>query len=217
MTSATLFPVLQFHDDEVTQGFFARIGRFHADVDVGRFCRYTGLPHADFCDGTDAVLVTTAALTGLDLERLGYNLLRRLNDSRFLLRGETLAVTVLHRTTVRFCPQCLAEDRARNPRLGHGADRLRWSWLLRPVVSCPIHHKVLVECPEPDAVKAFDLTLLQARNEALLRRLPLAVDHLPGALQTYVVARLQFAEDRDRAQSEAAFPADAEGRDDPRR
>ncbi|ULB10230.1 TniQ family protein [Cereibacter azotoformans] len=195
MKPAPLFPALPFHDDEVTQGYFARIGRLHAGVDVGRFCRYTSLPPSDFRNGADAVLDTTAALAGLDPERLGHNLLRRLDEDRYLLRGETLAVTVLRRTTVRFCPQCLADDRACDPGLGPGAERLRWSWLLRPVVSCPVHQTVLVECPEPDAVKAFDLTLLRARNEALLHGLPPAIHHVPGALQTYVVARLEGLRD----------------------
>lgn len=195
MTLGPLLPALPFHDDEVTQGYFARIGRFHSGVDVGRFCRYTSVPPADFRDGTETFLVQAAALAGLDPERLGHNLLRRLPGDDYLLRGETLAVQVLRRTTVRFCPECLAADQARDPDLGQGAGRLRWSWLLRPVIICPVHRTVLVECPEPEAVKAFDLTLLRAKNAALLRTLPPAAHHLPGELQSYVVARMEGRRD----------------------
>lgn len=191
MTAEILLPALPFHEDEVTQGYFARIGHFHAGVDVGRFCRYTALPLTDFRDGTDEFVANAAALSGVDLDWLRRNTLRRLPDDQFLFRGETLSVAVLRRTTVHFCPQCLAEDQARNPELVQGACRLRWSWLLRSVVSCPVHGTELVECPEPDAVKAFDLTLLRARNEALLRAKRPARKHQPGNLQRYVVSRLE--------------------------
>jgi hypothetical protein len=48
-----------------------------------------------------------------------------------------------------------------------------------------------VECSEPESVKSFDLNLLQARNEELLRNIPQAVERRPGDLQSYVVARLK--------------------------
>lgn len=191
MNSKVLLPALPFHEDEVTQGYFARVGHFHAGVDVGRFCRYTALPLIEFRDGTDEFLANAAALSGVDQDWLRRNTLRRLPDDQFLFRGETLAVSVLRRTTVRFCPQCLAEDLTETPEPGQRACRLRWSWLLRPVVSCPVHDTKLVECPEPDAVKAFDLTLLHARNEVLLRAKPPAEKLQAGYLQRYVVERLE--------------------------
>lgn len=51
MTVRRLQPTIPFHDDEVTQGYFARIGHFQTGADAGRFCRFFDLARADFRKG----------------------------------------------------------------------------------------------------------------------------------------------------------------------
>ncbi|MBK0329433.1 TniQ family protein [Rhodobacteraceae bacterium F11138] len=190
MTAVVLTPHLPFHDDEVSQGYFARNGYYHAGVSAGKFCRYSRVNRADFRAGTDAFCVATASLTGVPDEQVQMNALRVEADGSLCLRGERLAVEVVRRTYVRFCPHCLSEDTAAHSGKGDGAMRLRWTWLLRPVVACPIHGMTLQEVAAPDPVNAFDLGRLFAQSNTRPEEMRSPADAKAGVLQRYVVNRL---------------------------
>lgn len=190
MTGIVLTPHLPFHDDEVSQGYFARNGYHHAGVSAGKFCRYSRVNRADFRGGTDAFCAATASLNGVAQEKAHMNTLRRKVDASLCLRGESLAVEIVRRTFVRFCPHCLHDDLETHSGLRDAALRSRWTWLLRPVVACPIHAVSLQELPAPDPVKAFDLGHLFAQNSIRLGGVQFPSDAKPGALQHYIVTRM---------------------------
>ncbi|WP_096785916.1 TniQ family protein [Rhodobacter sp. CZR27] len=195
MTRSLLLPTLPVCADEVTQGYFSRLGHFHAGVDVVRFCGYFGLRPPDLRDGTEEFANALVAVYGAEADAVDRNLLRRISDDSFLLRGVTLSLPVLLRTTVRFCPDCVRDDAASHPELGQGAVRLRWSWLLRPVVRCPLHVTSMVECSTRDSAKAFDLPTLLAHHQMSATSAPPVEPHLQGKLQSYVLGWLDGRRD----------------------
>ena len=190
MTRNVLTPHLPFHDDEVSQGYFARNGYYHAGVSAGKFCRYSHIHRADFRSGSDAFCDAAALLTGVPQEKLQLNSLRLEADGSHCMRGESLAVEVLRRTFVKFCPQCLHDDLETHSGMVDGALRLRWTWLLQPVVVCPIHSVLLKEIPASDPVNAFDLGRLFAQNGIRYEDALISPEAKPGALQNYVVNRM---------------------------
>ncbi|WP_262386641.1 hypothetical protein [Roseobacter fucihabitans] len=73
MTAQWLQPTIPFNDDEVTQGYFARIGHFQTGVDAGRLCRFFDLARADFRDGNNQCVEVIAATSGESSSRLEHN------------------------------------------------------------------------------------------------------------------------------------------------
>ena len=185
-----LSPPLPFHDDENGQGYFARLGYFHAGVNVGKFCRYSTVDRFDFRWGRAAFSEAAAELSGVELERLDANTLRHEAGVVFYLRGHKLTLPVIRRTVVRFCPECLRADHDGISVLAAVSGRLRWAWLLRPVVACPVHNVRLMGLPAPDAVNAFDLPRLFAQHDVQLTDMTSTDVLAPGPLQDYVVSRM---------------------------
>lgn len=196
MKHEALTPHLPFHDDEVSQGYFARTGYFHAGVPVGTFCRFLKLGRADFRDGTDAFTQRMAELSGGPADGIRFNTLNVVSGDQLHLRGERLGMPVVRRTYVRFCPQCLQDDMAAHPASGPATARFRWAWLLRPVVTCARHGTLLAELPAPDPVKAFDLPKLMTENDFLLTEAAKGAPAVSGDLQRYVEDRLWGDKDR---------------------
>lgn len=195
MTLQALAPHLPFQDDEIGQGYFARTGYFHAGVPVGTFCRFLKVGRADFRDGTEAFTQRMAALSGGSADEIRFNTLKVVDVDQLQFRGERLAMPVVRRTYVRFCPHCLQEDMAGDHAAGLAAQRFRWVWLLRPVVTCARHGVLLAELPAPDPVKAFDLPKLLTENEFRLSETTKSVAAAPGDLQKYVEYRLWGVKD----------------------
>ena len=189
MTGARLSPGLPFLNDEVAQGYFGRLGYFHAGVNIEKFCRYTQLMPNEIVDGTQSFIGLTADLSGVPVEKIRLNTLQRISEDGFELRGERLALPVLRRTTLCFCTSCLRDDKERKPDMEDGAYRLRWSWLLRPVVTCPVHGERLTKLRVNNPVRNFDLGRLLAANEVDL--VNAGAEPIPcGALQAYVLSRM---------------------------
>lgn len=183
-------PVIPFHDDELTQGYFARIGYFQAGVDVGTFCRFFDLLRTDFKTGNNRCIEAIAAISGQSADRLGQNAIQALPDGNLMLKGEILGLPIVRRVTAQFCPHCLAADEEAEPALGRAAWRFRWTWLLKPVVACPVHNLALVSLPAKDPVAAFDLRKLSAQNHLDIAPIE-DIDPLsPGSLQRYVISRI---------------------------
>lgn len=191
MKPELLTPHLQFHDDEVGQGYFARLGYFHAGVSAGKFCRYSGLDRGDFRSGTMSFSELTAALSGTSVQSVFLNTLRQDADDTLHLRGERLGLPMVRRTFVGYCPCCLREDVEGNPTMGDGAMRLRWAWLLRPIVACPVHGVALTMIRAPDAVSAFDLGRLFAQQGIQVKEMTPTIALTSGELQTYVIKRVE--------------------------
>ncbi|WP_074819085.1 TniQ family protein [Pseudorhodobacter antarcticus] len=90
----------------------------------------------------------------------------------------------------RFCPDCLRADADGFSGVAEGASRLRWAWLMRPVVACPVHNVRLTELAAPDPVNAFDLPGLFAQHDVELADIASTEVLTPGPLQRYVVDRM---------------------------
>jgi len=185
-----LSPPLPLHEDENGQGYFARLGYFHAGVSAGKFCRYSTVDRFDFRSGRAPFIEAVTALSGVELERIEANTLRQEAVDVFHLRGERLALPVVRRTIARFCPLCLRADTDDTSGIAEGATRLRWAWLLRPIVACPVHNVRLMDLPAPDPVNAFDLPRLFAQQDLQLADMTSTDVLAPGVLQRYVVGRM---------------------------
>lgn len=193
MTKDCLQPPLVFRDDELSQGFFARLGSFHTGFAVSRFCKFVDMDRVAFRNGNDKFVDLVAELSGVERGKLSYNTVKLLGDGTFLLRGETLEMSVLRRTQVQFCPQCLRDDRAETRFNGEGGFRQKWIWQLRPIVSCPVHCVALFEVDARYGVDAFDLEKLIQPAGISLDAAPLSASHAPGPLQKYVTDRMNGA------------------------
>ncbi|MEP3920465.1 TniQ family protein [Ascidiaceihabitans sp.] len=185
-----LEPYIPCHDDELSQGFFARLGSIHAGVSASRFCSFVDTDRTAFRNGSDQFIDLMAQLSGVAREKISYNTIKLLDDGSFLLRGEILAMSVLRRTQVQYCPECVRTDSNEIGPEGAGHFRQRWIWQLRPVVSCPIHCVTMTTVDARYGVDAFDLEKLiepsGIRTEGALMSLP----HPPGVTQNYVVNRM---------------------------
>lgn len=194
MTAQCLQPTIPFNDDEVTQGYFARIGHFQTGADAARFCRFFDLARADFRDGNSQCIEVIAAKSGESSSRLQHNAIQQDAGDILMLRGERLGLPIVRRVSVRFCPRCLMADEDRAPSLGRAAWRFRWSWLLKPVVACHVHNIALVTVPAKDPVNAFDLQKLSAQSHLDLAPQENPEPLTPGTLQRYVLTRLSGQE-----------------------
>ncbi|WP_312531768.1 TniQ family protein [Paracoccus sp. (in: a-proteobacteria)] len=188
--SEALTPRLPFNEDELAQGYFIRTGYFHAGVSLGAFCGFTQINRKDVRDGKKVFVDRLAGMSGQRVDVIAQNTLVARPNKTFHLRGEDLGISVIRRTEVRFCPQCLQEDIGYDSAINGGLLRFRWAWLLRPVMTCRQHGVMLAELREPDTVKAFDLPKLIADHEFKLERLTHPPAQAPGPLHTYVEARL---------------------------
>lgn len=184
-------PFVPPHPDELTQGYFARMGHIHALVDVTGHMAYMDIRASDFRDGTDAFIGRVAELTGADRAALDRNTLKSFPDKSLSIGGHVLSRLIVRRSTIRVCCNCLAEDAAQGASDGTKSLIFRKQWLLRPVVRCPVHHVPLKEVPVPDTTRAYDLYKSLARacfDPSTYCGVDVPVP--PGPLQRYVLARL---------------------------
>lgn len=184
-------PFVPPHPDELTQGYFARMGHIHALVDVTGHMAYMDIRASDFRDGTDAFIGRVAELTGADRAALDRNALKSFPDKSLSIGGHVLSRLIVRRSAIRVCCNCLAEDAAQGASDGTKSLIFRKQWLLRPVVRCPVHHVPLKEVPVPDTTQAYDLYKSLARacfDPSTYCGVDVPVP--PGLLQRYVLARL---------------------------
>ncbi|OYU77436.1 MAG: hypothetical protein CFE32_05660 [Alphaproteobacteria bacterium PA3] len=184
-------PFVPPHADELTQGYFARMGHFHALVDVTGHMAYMGIKNFDFRDGTDAFVDRVAELTGADRADLARNTLRSFPDGSHSMGGHKLSRLIIRRNAIKVCCDCLSEDAAKSLSNEPKQFIFRKQWLFRQVVVCPVHHLPLVEVPVPDTIRAYDL------YKSLSRAYFSPSDFIgtgtvspPGPLQQYVLSRM---------------------------
>ncbi|KIN72866.1 TniQ family protein [Sulfitobacter guttiformis] len=190
MISERLEPSVSFHSDELSQGYFARLGTVHAGVNARQFCSYVGLGARAFRNGDANFVELTAALSGIEPEVLKFNTVQLQSDGAFSLRGETLDVSTLRRTKVHYCPECLNADAKSSGPSGAGLFRQRWIWQLRPVKVCPIHCMELASIDSRYGVQAYDLAKLIEQSDVDMDTVASSVRRNPGVLQDYVIDRM---------------------------
>lgn len=125
------------HEDEHAVSVVARLAAAQ-DQRLDDFCRHLGLDFRGVAGGRDEALRELAYLANVDFSALKRQSLIRHNDFYAIGEERLLPANLTYRLA-RYCPYCLAEDRA------HGSGSLksrpygRISWLVSFVSSCPIH------------------------------------------------------------------------------
>lgn len=193
----TLVPFFPPRPDELTQGYFARMGHVHALTDVGGFLRYSGVSVSDFRMGTDRFIDQVHELTGADRVTLKRNTLvtfpgtQGLKEGTSAINGNLLSGHIVRRTALNVCPECLINDQRSGWPTGPDQMTLRLPWLFRQVVACPVHRRALKVVRIADSVWGLDIarTIIRAEfNPAhhMHTKEPREV----GALQRYVTSRI---------------------------
>jgi len=119
-----------------------------------------------------------------------------LSERAWTYRGEVLHRTVLRRERIALCPACALADIEASPRLRSTAAVYgRMGWLLDPVRSCTVHRMPLTMAARPSvSVFLHDFAHHAAAFLPELGKLAAAAPRRdPGALETYVLARLAGA------------------------
>ncbi|GAB9167447.1 TniQ family protein [Bradyrhizobium diazoefficiens] len=173
--------------------FVSRLGARHG-VPMAKLCSDFGLSFRGVVNGDAGTLRRAARLAGADPDVL--------LDAAFVLSGSNLwsrRGTLLHRTVLRreriaICPACALGDVAAEPKLRPiAAIYGRACWLLAPVRTCHLHRIPLtvvekVDRPQRTHDFAWHSALLVPR---LQEHVAAAVPRDPGALETYVLGRLE--------------------------
>jgi hypothetical protein len=151
-----------------------------------------GLRFQDVVDGREDALAILADLGGADLEALSRSALQKGIGEDFALAGEAVSRSMLRRSRVRVCPDCLADGLARWPALGAAAPFQRTEWTLSSLRTCPSHGLSLVTVADdqsPAVVHDFSalvggkLSQLEAWRDQATRR-------SPSHLEQYLRARI---------------------------
>ncbi|PDS49724.1 hypothetical protein CO662_21870 [Rhizobium anhuiense] len=130
------------HHDEHAMSVVARLAAAQ-DQRLSDFCRHLGIDLRGVARGRDEALRELAYLANVNFSTLQRRSLIR-HDDFYAIGEERLLPGNLTYHLVRYCPHCLAEDRA------HGSGSLksrpygRLSWLVSFVSSCPIHEVSLL-------------------------------------------------------------------------
>ncbi|WP_165402030.1 TniQ family protein [Rhizobium leguminosarum] len=125
------------HEDEHAMSVVARLAASR-DQRLDDFCRHLGIDLRGVAGGRDEALRELAYLANVDISALKRRSLIR-HDGFLAMGDERMLPINFGYYPARYCPHCLAEDRA------HGSGPLksrpygRLSWLVSFVSSCPIH------------------------------------------------------------------------------
>lgn len=123
---------------EGARGYLRRLADANSYLRFGQFCRSIGISSRMGPLSPDRLWDRLAVATGLpagELDRLRWQLDPVLGRNGLTLAmGTKFSRSFLHSTTLRFCPECVAEDLC-----------LKELWSLSYFVACPRHRKLLVE------------------------------------------------------------------------
>ncbi|TCA18492.1 hypothetical protein E0H68_03385 [Rhizobium leguminosarum bv. viciae] len=137
------------HDDEHAMSVAARLAAAQG-VRLDDFCRHLGLDLRSIADGRTEAIRDLAYLANVDLGALRNRSVIR-EDGFYTIGQERLLATNLMRYPNRYCPHCLAEDRA----TGTGSLKSRpygrvW-WLVSFLSTCDVHDVGLLTVDSPDS------------------------------------------------------------------
>jgi hypothetical protein len=136
------------HDDEHALSVAARLAAAQG-VSLNDFCRHLGLDLRSIAGGRAEVIRELAYLANVDASSLRKNSLIH-QDGFFTVGEERLLAINFSSHPYRYCPHCLAADRA------HGTGSLkarpygRVSWLISFVSTCDVHERGLLSAESLD-------------------------------------------------------------------
>ncbi|WP_165814575.1 TniQ family protein [Pararhodobacter oceanensis] len=189
---AKLFPHLPFVDHETPMSWAGRLAAFHTHGPVLPFLNDLSIPMKDLAGGVHGAVERLCDMANQDPEPVLRNAMRRRGDRRIDLRGEKVSAEFLTGLVTRFCPLCLLDDEKEHerPQVTH---RHRWTWMLQPVRTCPLHELALVERREGVWTDfAHELAVIVPEVGAQLLQISKAQEvREPSPLQGYAVERLE--------------------------
>ncbi|MEY9465522.1 lambda repressor-like predicted transcriptional regulator [Bradyrhizobium ottawaense] len=157
-------------------------------------CRDFDLSFQGVVDGNAETLQGLGDLAGVDGNALQSGALVKSGPLQWTYRGETLHRTVLRRERIALCPACALADIEASPHLRPTvAVYGRMGWLLDPVRTCPVHRMPLTVAAKP-SMSSFlhDFSHHAAAVAPDLAQIAAAAPRRdPGALETYVLTRLE--------------------------
>ena len=186
-----LFPVLPFASDETPLSWAARQAAFHTGGRLAPFLNDFDLRLSALASGERDTVLRLCEIAGQDPAPVLRNTIAATGKRRYRLRDEDISVAFTTGPVTRYCPLCVKEDRASEPRPGAGL-RHRIAWRLAPVRTCARHGLALVEARSGtwDDI-AHELQVIVPRDEAALDSLAAAqAQRAPSPLQDWVLDRL---------------------------
>ena len=136
-----LRPALAIHCDETLTSYVSRLAQFHKRPGAHKFCVELGIDLRSLCHGSPESYERLHEITNIPVDIMRRAAVVRRTDG-WTLRGERFKRTALRRTSVAFCPACLAEDAADRKNIGSVIYE-RLAWTLEAVRSCSRHQNAL--------------------------------------------------------------------------
>jgi len=137
-----------FHDDETLPSFASRTTAANGIRTAREFSVHMGFLFQQIVDGDPKAIEELAYLTDRDPEELLSRALVK-DDTIFRFRGERVSKFQLVRTTARYCPHCLDEDRQRGSGPVCSRPYGRLAWVFACVRTCQKHGVFLTEGKAP--------------------------------------------------------------------
>ncbi len=190
VSSSRLHPTLIRPPGENPLSFASRLAKLHLSNSGNArvFCSDMAISWSDLVSGRSRALTDLAELAGADPISMAVDAISRV-ESGYLFRGELFPRASLRRTSLRFCPACLADDcsQATKPELAvYG----RTVWSISSIRTCPTHSIGIVDLAQASPSTHHDFALLVT---PFLLNLEIHIEAAPRrgtALETYIVARL---------------------------
>ena len=185
-----LSPFLPIAADESLASYMARVGQFHANMDLETFLRFIKLPQSSLMNPDDETIERLSALLAVsrpDLEKMAFiSLGGRMR--RFC--GEEGHAEFVNLNMTSYCPACLLEDTGANacmvgPRIG------RVNWMIKHYRTCETHKIALTRHKNAARIeKLQQMSMVAPDDDTLMQMVNSAPRQRVSNLQHYVVRRL---------------------------
>ena len=188
-----LFPQIALHSDETPMSWASRQAAFHTGGRVVPFLNDFGVPVADLARGQREAAERLCEVAGHELAPVAQNMIMKVGNRRFQLRGHEFSAEFTTGVVTRFWPLCL-EDDAEDAEDADTATRHRVLWRLAPFRTCPVHNLPLQDFRHGKWSDMFHE--LQAMPEAIAEARATVEDwsqRKPSPMQNYVEQRLMGA------------------------
>jgi len=177
-----LHPHLAYDDNETTESYIRRLGKFHTGRNDLSLLTDLGITRHDFSIGADSALLNLSETTGIEPHRLRAGLFRKIARHREF-RGESCSIDFIRPEGAMVCPVCMVKD-ATAGRVWFVKGRI--SWRLRPIQTCVQHRCRLIKPPLLDEGRDPASVFTMLSRIAKLRVEP----QEPTALEMSVASRL---------------------------
>jgi hypothetical protein len=188
-----LDPTVPFGAGEAPASFVSRLARRNGIRSVREFCSDLCLPFQRIVDGCRDALTRVAELTGMALEPLLHEAIRKQENSSFILRGESLVRQSLRRERILVCPACLNEDQRSSDLPREVAPYGRTIWNIVHIRTCRIHSVPLLQIARAGHHSLnHDFAFLIQPSIASIERLADRGEPRPASgLECYLLDRLE--------------------------